>query len=70
MKLIERPFYLNQLKRVKGVPDIKVITGIRRCGKSKLMASYIEHIRTTDPQANIISIDYLVLWRFRVKNDE
>ncbi len=58
MKLIERPFYLNQLKRVKGVPDIKVITGIRRCGKSKLMASYIEHISKIDSKANIISIDY------------
>ena len=39
MRLIERTFYLNQLKQVKGVPDIKVVTGIRRCGKSKLMAS-------------------------------
>ncbi|TAH56571.1 MAG: ATP-binding protein [Sphaerochaeta sp.] len=58
MKLIERPFYLNQLKRVKGVPDIKVITGIRRCGKSKLMASYAEYIRKVDLNANIINIDY------------
>ncbi len=58
MKLIERPYYLNQLKRVKGVPDIKVITGIRRCGKSKLMASYIEYISKIDSKANIISIDY------------
>lgn len=58
MKLIERPFYLNQLKRVKGVPDIKVITGIRRSGKSKLMASYMEYIRKSDLKSNIISIDY------------
>ncbi|MGI6090867.1 MAG: ATP-binding protein [Saccharofermentanales bacterium] len=68
MKLIERPFYLNQLKRVKGVPDIKVITGIRRCGKSKLMASYIEHISKIDSKANIISIDYSDMTFEELKN--
>lgn len=68
MKLIERPFYLNQLKRVKSVPDIKVITGIRRCGKSKLMTSYLEHISKTDLNANIISIDYSDIKYEKLKN--
>jgi predicted AAA+ superfamily ATPase len=40
MKLIERDRYLRRLRDVKDVPDIKVITGIRRCGKSKLMDAY------------------------------
>lgn len=58
MKLIERPDYLEQLKSVQGVPDIKVITGIRRCGKSKLMEAFIEYIRNSDDNANIIYIDF------------
>ena len=58
MKLIDRPEYLEQLKGVRGVPDIKVITGIRRCGKSKLMEAYIEYIKETDDDANIIYIDF------------
>ena len=58
MKLIKRAKYLNELIAVKGLPDIKVITGIRRSGKSKLMESYIQYLQETDLDANIIAIDY------------
>ena len=61
MKRIERTKYLEQLKSVQGVPDRKVITGIRRCGKSKLMEAFIEHIKNTDANANIIYIDFTEL---------
>ena len=58
MKLIERDFYLNKLKNVTGTPDIKVITGIRRSGKSKLLESFIRYIQVTDPAANVIHINF------------
>lgn len=58
MKLIERTLYLDRLKRVRNTPDIKIITGIRRSGKSELMRSYIKYIEETEPETNLIEVDY------------
>ena len=58
MKLINRDFYLNKLFGVVGTPDIKVIVGIRRSGKSKLLEDFMRQIRMRNPNANIIHINY------------
>lgn len=57
MKLIERPLYLRQLEGLINTPDIKIITGIRRCGKSKLLSAFSDYITKTDVTSNIIYID-------------
>lgn len=57
MKLIDRPLYLRQLDDLMNTPDIKIITGIRRSGKSKLLGAFSKHILQRDASANIISID-------------
>ncbi|MDD6302602.1 MAG: ATP-binding protein [Bacillales bacterium] len=54
MKIIERLEYLNQLINVKDIPDIKVITGVRKSGKSKLM--YMFHTYLNDKNNNVIHI--------------
>lgn len=54
MKLIERDEYMEKLRRVMGTPDIKVLTGVRRCGKSKLMEMFMEYVKRTVPDANVI----------------
>lgn len=57
MKHIDRTVYLEKLKKANNTPDIKVITGIRRSGKSVLMQDYIDYVATNEPDANIIMIN-------------
>ena len=58
MKLIDRTGYLQKLINVIGTPDIKVITGVRRSGKSKLLEAFKEYVEETYVDANIIHINF------------
>ena len=58
MKLIERTAYLEEMKDLLQTPDIKVITGVRRSGKSKLLDALATWLQANDPDANIIHINY------------
>lgn len=58
MKLIERTTYLSEMLELADTPDIKVITGVRRSGKSKLIEALAQEIVERQPDANIIHINY------------
>ncbi len=58
MKLIERKDYLDKIINVMGTPDIKVITGVRRCGKSKLLEAFRAYVSANIPNANVIHINF------------
>lgn len=45
MNIVERTEYIEELKKWKDKNLIKVVTGIRRCGKSTLFRLYIEYLR-------------------------
>ena len=57
MKLIERKDYLKTLINVKNTPDIKVITGVRRSGKSKLLLSFMEWLKKQEQDSHIVYIN-------------
>ena len=61
MKLVERPGYLERLKRLIGTPDIKVITGVRRAGKSKLLEAFRNYLINDVDGANVIHVDLSLL---------
>lgn len=59
MDLKQRDYFLDQLIRFKDTSNVKIVTGIRRCGKSKLldlMISYIKSNGIADEQ--IIKINF------------
>lgn len=56
--MIERKEYLDALRRWRDKQVIKVITGIRRCGKSTLMELFQEELRRDGvPEDRIIAIN-------------
>ena len=57
MKLIKRE-YLKDLIDVIGTPDIKIITGVRRSGKSKLLEMFKNYIIENIKNYNIIDINF------------
>jgi len=61
IRLIERDLYLEQLEHTKQTPDIKVITGVRRSGKSKLMEMFVEKLQLTEKNLNVIHINFNLL---------
>lgn len=56
--LINRPEYLTQLIQNKDVDLVKIVTGIRRCGKSSLLDLFHQYLSTNNvPDTNIIHMN-------------
>ena len=58
MHYIERTEYLQKLIDTVETEDIKVITGIRRSGKSCLLEAFSEYVENKIQNTNIISVNY------------
>ncbi len=60
--------YLEKMVNTIGTEDIKIITGVRRSGKSVLLKDFMNYVEKTNPKANIIYIDYSLLKFDGLKN--
>ena len=57
--MFNRPIYLNQLINFKDKEQIKVITGIRRCGKSSLLELFAQYLKEQGvKENNILQINF------------
>ena len=57
-ELINRPQYLNQLIQNKDVDLVKIVTGIRRCGKSSLLDLFHHYLSEQGvPDSRIIHMN-------------
>ena len=56
--MINRELYINKLLSYKDTEFIKVITGIRRCGKSSLLKIFKDEILKENKKANIIYMNF------------
>lgn len=44
--MIERPFYTNKILSYLDTPFVKILTGVRRCGKSTIMKMVMNELQT------------------------
>ena len=58
---------MDRMIELKDTPDIKIITGIRRSGKSQLMQAYAAYLRNQYENVNIIFVDYMDLAFEKIK---
>lgn len=64
-KLKKRDSYLNKLIGFRDTEPVKVVTGIRRCGKSALLKLMVEHLKETGIQENQIVEMNFEMYEFR-----
>lgn len=57
--MIPRPLYLNALRSLRNVPLVKILAGVRRCGKSTILAMLREELIASGiPEERILARTY------------
>ena len=58
--MIDRPLYMDKIMAYTDTPFVKILTGVRRCGKSTILKMIMERLKTERhiPDERIISCRY------------
>jgi hypothetical protein len=57
--MIDRPAYMKTLQEFRDKKVIKIVTGIRRCGKSTLLLMFVEYLRKSGvPEDHIVHMNF------------
>ena len=58
--MIDRPLYVNQIMAYTDTPFVKILTGVRRCGKSTILKMIMEKLKTerSIPAERIVNCRY------------
>ena len=57
--MIRRDMYLKKLEMYTGRDVVKIITGVRRCGKTTLLKQFIEELKEGGvPEENIVYLNF------------
>lgn len=69
--MVKRLKYMNKLYKLRNTDDVKIITGVRRSGKTHLIKTFMEElINEGIPQENIIYISLETGKYRKIKNDD
>lgn len=69
--MIKRKFYLEKIVKLIGTEDIKVITGVRRCGKTVLLKQIIDELENRGiASENIIYMSFESSKYKNIRNDD
>lgn len=50
-RIVDRPRYVASIRPFMDVPVVKILTGVRRCGKPTLLGMVADEVAAKDPQA-------------------
>lgn len=57
--MIDRPIYVNRIMAFTDTPFVKILTGVRRCGKSTILKMIMEKLRERSiPEERIVSFRF------------
>lgn len=63
--MINRPIYVDKIMAYADTPFVKILTGIRRCGKSTILKMLIKEMKKKASVTIRFYITVLILWNMR-----